>query len=715
MRAALVAALGWEAPKELADWIDVDRVPKSDSGWHISLEVSAPKKGKAQTALVEQPILLLMGLVPFAQDGSGDEAWASVMPHPLGLCEVHLYNHENGELEDKEGESLADFVAGKWLKDGDKKGVAARKALAKRAKKALAKRPKNLAPNALFSRANWLLGLIAGEPAFRFAEHLAKAPPASAWKSEKTTPELALYWMLAHCLFGDDAACREAVSLAKKSTGHVVAELAVAFEAFLDGKTKSPIDAWSAEALASHRALVMKNALGKKSGGEASHDAALKALAKEDPTKAEMIGAYFKERTDEYYNQWPYKSALPEWIVPAVAAGFRSGLAVDLGHPKAFAGVTQAVDHPDARAALIEAITTLTPDDARLEHVLPALAKRTEPEVREAVRAAAWRWLDAAARIDEVLKKRQERNTLDDMFSKDDLLQPAVHAVLARGDDEAEKLALAISDRGLSFRVLKSTAGRVFRVYGKRGLKDRVPRMEKLLALLDEVPGGQDPEEPGVRLDMTAAVAMAEASLAIARLDPARGKTLFAAALARPRRNAERQAAVAACLLPGLIELDKTNADAMLWLERVLGARSAPPWVYGALIAAQALGGRDDVARWVLPHAYTSHINSVHDEFREIEAVARETLEILGKPAPPVDEGGPSPRKPPKEEAGVAAIAAWLEDFFRFSLYEPRSHFTEAAVDHAVAHLKKTPAGKQELAKLRGRADMSEWGRGMLK
>jgi hypothetical protein len=301
------------------------------------------------------------------------------------------------------------------------------------------------------------------------------------------------------------------------------------------------------------------------------------------------------------------------------------------------------------------------------------------------------------------------------MFSKDDLLQPAVHAVLAPCDDEAEKLALAISDRGLSFRVLKTTAGRVFRVYGKRGLKDRVPRMEKLLALLDEVPGGRDPEEPGVRLDMTAAVAMAEASLAIARLDPERAKTLFAAALVRPRRSVEREAAVAACLLPGLVELDKNDPAAMLWLERVLGARSAPPWIYGALVAAQALVGRDDVARWVLPHAYTSHLNSVHEEFEELEAIARDTLEILGKPAPLADDVSPSPRKPPKEDAGPPAIAAWLEDFFRFSLYEPRSTFTESAVSRAIERLKTTPAGKQELVKLRGRADLSEWARAMLK
>jgi len=749
-RAALEAALGHAVPTEVAEWIDVQGkgLPDThDSGWYLGLDVDVPKKGKAQVTLAKQAVLLLMGMVPFGQDASGDRVWASLRPHPWSTCEVLLFNHENGELEDKEAESLADFVAAKWSDEDDAKTAAARKAFAARAKKALAKRPEHLAPNALFARAYWLLGLLAREPAFRFAEHLAKAPPASAWKTEKATlpkePELALYWMLAHLLFGDDAACKQAVALAKKTKGHVVVELAGAFEAFFAGKRASPIDAWTPADLESMRALVAKNTRKNDDGDVVTRDRELEALAKSDPGKAEMIAEYFRERTGEPYNYWPHRAKLDDALVPAVAAAFGAGLSVDLGHPKAFAGVTRALagaaHHPEALRVLVLAIGALAPNDARLEHVVSALTKRSEPVAREAVRAAAWRWLESAAAIDEAIKKRQSRNSLDDVFAKEDLLQPAVHAVLAPCDEEAERLAIAISDRGLSFRVLKTTAGRVFRVYGKRGLVDRAPRMERLLALLDEVPGGQDPEEPGVRLDMTASVAMAEASLALARLTPDRARKLFDEAMGRPRLTPVREAGVAACLLPGIFELDTASPKRMYWLERVLGARSGPSWLYGALIAAQKLG--EDVARWVLPHAYTSQINTMHEDFEELERVARETLEILGKPAPAFDEGTKFARAVAPAELGAAllrrdkydagavleriseanravadavAIGAWLEDSFRFSRYEPESHFTSRDVRAAVTLLRAAgDLGKRELARLKTLPEIGDWAKAL--
>ncbi len=752
-RVALEAALGHEVPAEFAEWIDMQGskgLPDThdSAGWYLGLDVDVPKKGEAQIALQKQAVLLLMGMVPFAQDASGDQVWASLRPHPLGVCEVLLFNHENGELEDKEGESLADFVAHKWMDEGDKKTAAARKAFAGRAKKALAKRPNHLTPNALFTRAYWLLGLLGCEPAFRFAEHLAKAPPSSAWEREKASlpeePELALYWMLAHLLFGDDASCKEAVALAKKSKGYVVCEIAQAFEAFFAGKRESPIDAWALPDLERMRALVAKNTRKSDDDDVATHDHELEELAKRDPTKAEIINEYLRERTGEAYNHWPYRQKLDDWLVPAVAAVFRAGLSVDLGHPQAFAGVTRAVagaaDHPDALGALAVAMETLAPDDARLEHVVTALTRSSEPIAEKAVRAAAWRWLESAAAIDEAIKKRQSRNSLDDVFAKDDLLQPAVHAVLARCDDEAERLAVAISDKGLSFRVLKTTVGRVFRVYGKRGLVERAERMERLLALLDEVPGGQDPEEPGVRLDMTASVAMAEASLALARLVPERARKLFAAALERPRLTPVREAGVVACLLAGLFELDPASEKGIYWLERVLGARSAPPWLYGALVAAQKAQHKE-VARWVFPHAYTSQINTMHEDFEELEQVARETLDILGKPAPPFDDDTKFARAVPPTELGAAllrpdkhdvgavleriteanraaadalAIGAWLEDFFRFSRYEPESHFTSRDVRAAISLLAAAgDVGRRELGRLKTLPEIGDWAKAL--
>lgn len=783
---AFSEALGHDVPKEIAEWLDLEGkrgIPEPhDSGWWIALDAAVPEKGAAgaQKALAKQALLLLTGLAPFGTDASGDQVFASLRPHPLGVAEVYLFNHENGEVEEKEGESIADFIVHKWVCADDpddddarpgwigkehKKVAAAQKAFAAKAKKALAKREKHLAPGALWERSHWLFGLLAGEPAFRFPQHLARAPSLATYRREKPTlvkqPQLALYWILAHLFFGDDDACREAATLARKSKGRVVRELAASALAFLDGKRKSPFDALSAASLAKGRALVAKNALaeqvakkpakGSKATSDAgsdasSHDAALEALAKSDPSKAPLIKDYFSERTSEAYNHWPYKKTIPDWLVAPAAAAFRAGLAVDLGHPKAYAGVTRAIaeraDHPDARAALIAALGTLAPDDDRLEHVVGALVPRTEPEVREAIRGAAWRWLDAAASIDEVLKKRQERNTLDDMVAKDDHLQPAVHSVLKACDEEAEKLAVAISAKQLSFRVLKTTGGLVLRVYGKRGMNDRLERMQYFLSLLDGVPGSKDPEEPGVRLDTTASVAMAEASLAIARIDPADARTRFAAMLARPRRTPDREAAVAACLLPGILALDASDATGLQWLERVLGARAAPPWVYGAIVAARE-AKVISAASWILPHAYASRINSMMDEFAQIEATAREALEALGQPAPPFDEDDEYARNVPPEQLGsallvrgkydkgavverireskrlveaVPAVGAFLQDSLRFSKWEPRSHFTDDELRDAIAILTNAgEEGAKEIARLAELPEIGDWAKEMLR
>jgi hypothetical protein len=334
------------------------------------------------------------------------------------------------------------------------------------------------------------------------------------------------------------------------------------------------------------------------------------------------------------------------------------------------------------------------------------LVTRNEAAAREAVRAAAWRWLDGAATVAATLKKRQRRTAPDDVLARDDGLRAAAHAVLAPCDDEAEKLAIAISDRGLSFRVLKTTVGRVFRVYGRRGLVDRAPRMESLLSLLDEVPGEPDPEEPGVRLDTTASVAMAEASLALARLAPERARKVFVEALARPRRTAMRQAAVAACLLPGIFELDPASVEGLHWLERVLGARSGPPWLYGALVGAQGFPDHPDVAQWVLPHAYTSQLDATHAGLAHLEEVARETLDILGSPAPPFEEA---------KGADASSIGVWLEDFFRFSRYEPESELTRGEARAAINLLRSAgDFGRRELARLGKLPEIGDWAKEML-
>ena len=262
---AFSEALGHDVPDEIAEWLDLEGkrgIPEPhDSGWWIGLDAAVPEKGTAgaHKALAKQPLLLLTGLAPFGADASGDQVWVSLRPHPLGVAEVYLFNHENGEVEEKEGESIADFIVSKWVSADDpddddarpgwigkehKKVAAAQKAFAAQTKKALAKREKHLAPDALWKRSHWLFGLLAGEPAFRFPQHLALAPSLASYRREKPTlakqPQLALYWILAHLFFGNDDACREAATLARTSKVRVVAELAASVISFLDVKRKPP-------------------------------------------------------------------------------------------------------------------------------------------------------------------------------------------------------------------------------------------------------------------------------------------------------------------------------------------------------------------------------------------------------------------------------------------------------------------------------------------
>jgi hypothetical protein len=765
--AHLASALGHAIPAELAEWLDLEGpagTPEpNDAGWWIRCNVPRPKKGQADVALLENPLLFLTGLLHFADEASGDQALLSVRPHPLDVAEVYAFDHEVGALDGVAGHSIADFVVAKWAPEkSPPKIAAARKAFAKRAEKALAKRPKHLGPEGLWSRSQWLFGLLAGEPGFRFPEMLARAPTLADWKKEQSTladePELAVQWMLTHLFFADDDAVRIAIAQAKKSAGRAIVEIASTLEAFLDGKRETPLGALSGDALAKARALVAKNALPTQTKKRAKRgpvrdasadvdaaDAALRELAARDAKMQKLVDAYFRERTQEAYNHWPHRATLPDEMLAHVAIAFRAGLAVDLGHPRAFAGVSRAlaerVDHPAAREAMIAALGTLAPDDDRLGHAMKALLACSEPEAKEAIRKAAWRWLDHAMAIGEVLEKRRARNSLDDVFAKDDLLKPAVSTILERGDEEAEKLALAIREKQLGFPVLGRVAGMIFRVYGLRGIRDRIDRMQTFLAFLDEVPGAKG-EEKGVALDDTAAVAMSQCALALARLEPEATKKTLKAMLTRKRLTDERRAGVAACLLAASLHLDPKDADALAWLERILGARGGPPWIYGALLAAREAKITRAIP-WILPHAYARSLNEMMSSFAAMEADARQTLAALGAPAPPFDEEDKFARDVATRELGAAllrhdrydhgavldriaetksaeaqarSIAAFLGERFRFSKYEPESHFIADDLGKAVALLKKAGApGAEELARLGKLPQLGAWARGMLR
>lgn len=709
---ALAAALGHPINDELVEWLDLEGargIPaQHDSGWvlgRLAVAMPAPSAKAAAKLLVERPLLVLAGLSPLAREASGDQLFVSVRPHPLGVAEPVLFDRETGELTDSGAYSIADFLVDKW--DGDAK---AREAFAARVKKTKRAKP-------AWPRVPWLLGLLHGEPAFGIAGMLAKAPPFAAWKREREDATLAPYWMLAHAFLGNTEACREAARLAKRSKGWVIAELAKTVLAYCDGTRASPVERLPAAKFEAMRAVVAKNAMPamfakrpKRSALDAElavHDAALAKLT--DKAQRVLVAAYLEARTSEDDHAWP--GTLPDWIVPAAAAAFRAGLQVDLGHPRAYAGIARALaaraDHPDARRALIEATTRLDPGDARLDHAVGALlARADEPEVADAIRAAAWRWLAVARGIEETLAKREARNSVDDMFANDDRLQPLVHAVLARCDDEAEKLAIAISDAKLSFRVLRRTAGLVFRVYGARGMTERCDRLASLLALL------QGSAEQTLHVDQTAAVAMAEASLALARLDPERARRQLGAMFASERPE------VIACVLPGLLHLDPHHAGAVVWLERVAGTRGGVDWIYGAFLAARE-AKLVQAAPWILQHAYAAQLSDIMEQFAFLEREARSTLAVLGRSPPPFDDHGDpfadeldadalgpalarrdryaashvlERMREAESPAYVAHVTAWLADMLRFSRYEPASPFTADELRSAVRYMKSHDA-----------------------
>lgn len=754
---ALERVLGAAVPAELEEWIDVEGkgLPEpQDDRWMVSLELDVPDS--VQQALARQPALVLAGLVAFGHEGSGDRAFVAVLPDPLGVAPVYRYDHEVGKLDDELGASIAEFLVATWVDDDhdDHKAIAkARKAFAAKVKQASA--DAGLAADALFERSQWLLGLLGGEPAFEFPAVLAKAPGLKTWKDEKsklaTDPQLAIYWMLAHLFLGNDEACAEAATAAAKSKGAWVKELAKAMQDFLAGKTRSPLKSLSGPKLAAMREVVAKNALPEQTGRKAvddgevrAHDDALKALAKSDPDRADAIQEYFRERDDDSpANHYPYKESLPDWLVAPAAAAYRAGLRVDLGHPRAHAGLTRGLaaraDHPDARAVLITALGALAPDDRRLEYIVEALVERSEPEVVTAVRQAAYRWVELAPKIDAALAKREDSFTLNDVFANDDMLQPAVVAALERCDDEAERLAVAISDKNLSFRVRKTVAGMQCRVYGARGVTARLEPMMNLVGMFAEA---EPDENQAVRMDTTTAVVLSEATLAVARLDPTAARAVFTKALAAKRFGPARTAAIAACFLPGVLLLDRDDATGRRWLERVLGARNGGEHIYGALIAAREARLTDAIP-WIVPHAYASRLNTLMGQFAFLEAAARKTLAALGQSAPPFDEDDEFAQKVPVDQLGealvrpdrfdkggvlermteakrpgtfVAPVAAFLEDRFRFSKHEDETHMTSDDLEVAIALLRAAGApGKAELDRLAKLPEIGAWAKAMLK
>jgi hypothetical protein len=326
------------------------------------------------------------------------------------------------------------------------------------------------------------------------------------------------------------------------------------------------------------------------------------------------------------------------------------------------------------------------------------------------------------------------------VFANDDMLQPAVVATLERCDEEAEKLALAISAAELSFRVRKTVAGMQCRVYGARGIKDRLEGMMNLVGMFAEA---ESDENEAVRLDATTVVALSEASLAVARLDPKGAGAAFKKVLAAKRFSSARAAGVIACVLPGILHLDRDDANGRKWLERVLGARNGDEQVYGALLAAREAKITEAVP-WIVPHAYASRLNSMMAQYAFVEHTARKALAALGQAAPPpFDEEDEYARAVPVDQLGAALVrhdrydngavlermteaknpkqfvepvGAFLEERFRFSKHEAESHVTSDDLAAAIELLRAAGApGKAALDRLVKLPEIGAWAKEMIK
>ena len=255
------------------------------------------------------------------------------------------------------------------------------------------------------------------------------------------------------------------------------------------------------------------------------------------------------------------------------------------------------------------------------------------------------------------MKKRQRRNTLDDVFAKDDsppTRRPRSPRAVRRRSREARcrhlrqgpELPGAEDDSGPGLSCLRQARpGRTRRAHGApSGTPRRGPRRSGSRGARRETRHDRQRRDGG----------------GVARARPSRPRRAPESSSPTPSNvpvsSPMREAGVVACLVPGMFELDPASDKGIYWLERVLGARSAPPWLYGALVAAQALPderGRDGGSS---PTPTRRRSTPMHDDFEELEQVARETLDILGKPAPPFDDDTKFARAVPPAELGAALL-----------------------------------------------------------
>lgn len=681
------AFFGWRPADELIEWTGVARgygavFDDVSDVWMLTRGIEWIRKAPRVEKLLgdlEASITLLTGLELFGHDPSGDRCFVSTLPSRTRTAEVHVYNHENGELDGALYYSIGDLIFSCYHPGEDEEPPSDKKLLAafnKDMEKARKGLPKLEEPRALFNRVKWMWELPAGEPGYHFAEDMARAPTFADFEKEKAlfpkAPWLANYWLLAHYFLGNAQACAETVQLAAKAPGAATPALARLVGALLDAPKKAKLGALEPAQLAELRAAVQKNAdpsllepgareaverqragsvvkadrkavlarLAAKEDGwklmaefpddVETHDAILDVLAKKDAALAETVERYREARVarnifDDWPDKWS-KEKIDRRLSRPVAAAFRSGLGFDADNKRAYAPLVHTLAHFDddfAMDGFAAAIEKLRMDDARHEYVVAALRASKHERARELLDRAAWRFFDFFEQtIAAQKKKAAEGPTLDNMFRVDSHLLPAVIAGIARGDQASEKLVDKVLSITSNMSVLETAYAAAYRQVGEKKLARHAAIAESYCRTIDAFKGEALPAYGHYNF--------AEAALALAKLAPDRAKKLLKEMIGR-ERGPQLRLEVAGGALAGLLYLFPKDPEVLAWADRVLANRGGEDRIYGALRGV-AEGKVRAAKELVRPHLY---IKKGLDDDTTLGRTARAALVALGEPNPP--------------------------------------------------------------------------------
>lgn len=705
--AAFAKIYGWDPPAELAEWQGI--VPgyracfyEISDVWMVGGDLSGLKKKVEIGKLINSPmdtITMLTGLVPFGDDPSGDSSYVSTLPHERDLAEVHVYNHENGEMDGTLYYSMADFIVSCWGEEDEH--AAAMKAFNKVMEPERKKWSAHQDPRALFNRVKWMWSLSSGETSYHFAEDMERAPSFADWEKEKPLLAkklvLANYWMLAHYFLGNEAACREACAAVKKAKGAITPGLAKMMLALLDAPKKAKLGKLKPAQLDELRASVRKNAderlLDPKGAAEVkaqrsmgvtkadakdiakrlqagedgwaliaefpddveAHALLLKKMGAKDKKLEKFLKDFEAQKTKEVYDEWPSKWEADEFdrrIAPCVGALFRAGLAYDADHKRACASFVRTLAWLDDDAAMdgfAQAIEKLRMDDDRHEYLVGALAKSKHPRARDLLDRAAWRFFDFFDATAAKKEKREARGpTLDDIFAVDSHLLQAVIASIRLGDDASEKLVDKVCSIRSNMTVLGIAYAAAFKQVGQK-------KLERHLGILGGYCKAVDGFESEFLPDY-ACYNLVEAAIAGVKLSPDNAPKVLREMLEKKRDSEQLHLDIAGCVLGGLLIASPDDPEILKWTERILGNRTLQDRVYGPLRGV-AEAKIEPAKEWCRYHVYANASSLGMGQKFILQNAARAALVALGEPEPPpFDTTNEYATKTPIEELPQALL-----------------------------------------------------------